>query len=131
MTASGQLGFSNTGVITQYGQGAVIDVDVKVTAFHGGKFEFRVQNVGGAADPDGAAWQALPKLPVVSFAPACVGCAAEACAPTGSADGTCAQIPLTHPGGDCGYKCSDPYRVRVRLPADLTCEHCVLQVKSE
>jgi hypothetical protein len=127
VTGSGPLSFANTGILTKYPKGALIEVKVQVTAYHGGKFEFRVQDIGDKTDPDGAKWSNLDPLPVVSFSPVCQGCAVESCAPTTAKEGTCAQIPLSHPGGDCAYDCNEPYSIQVRLPPDLVCEHCVLQ----
>ena len=112
-----------------YGKGALIEIKVQVTAYHGGKFEFKVQKLDntGSLDPTEDAWSVLDPLAVASFSPACAGCSPESCTPTATEDGTCVQIPLTHPGGDCGYNCNEPYSIKLRLPSDLTCDHCVLQ----
>ena len=124
------LSFGNTGIKTTYNAGEIIDIEIKVTAYHGGKFEFRIQDVGSANDPDGSKWPSIAPLPVVSFTPVCSGCPVEPCSPynggrklrglqQSGGGGTCAQIPLKSNGG--------MHTIKVRLPDDLSCEHCVLQ----
>jgi len=124
----GTLGFGNTKVITQYSKGQTIDDDIDVTAYHGGKFVFKIQDVGANNDPNGALWENLTPLAVESYSPDCGSACPvkEPCAPahqggTGAAVGTCAQIPLTK--GDHNGK----YNIKLQLPSDMACEHCVLQ----
>jgi len=117
VTGNGGLSFASTGYKTSYAKGATIDVEIDVTAYHGGKFEFKLQDVGSNPDPSAGAWSA--PLTVNSFSPTC----GSACAVTEPcvAAKTCAQIPLTK-GSHSGK-----YRIAVQLPADVQCEHCVLQ----
>lgn len=123
VTGGSGLSFGNTGVITSYSKGSIIDVEVDITAYHGGKFEFRVQDVGSSNDPDGSEWATITPLPVLSMSPECgTACPVkEPCAPGSNGAGTCAQIPLTK-GDHNGH-----YNIRVQLPSDLQCEHCVMQ----
>jgi len=119
VTGSGARSFATTGIKTSYGKGQIVDVEVDVTAYHGGKFEFRLQDVGNNVDPDGSKWETVEPLNVLSFTPEC-GSACIATEPCVAA-GTCAQIPLTK--GDH----SGNYKIRVQLPADTECDHCVMQ----
>jgi hypothetical protein len=118
---NGGLSFENTKYITQYSQGEVIDVTVKTSAYHGGRFEFRIQDVGSDMDPDGTLWKDLPLLTVESFSPACTfqGCRDEPCV----AAKTCANIPL----GGYGSGEGNDMKIKVRLPTFTVCEHCVMQ----
>jgi hypothetical protein len=97
---SGQLGFANTGYLTTLVAGQDVEFNVKMTAYHGGRFEFRLQDLGTTAnaDPDGSKWSTLPLLRVNSFSPPCDNkefCGVEPCI----AEKTCAQIPML-PYGD-------------------------------
>lgn len=116
------LGFANTGVIAAtYTEAEVVRMTVEVGTYHGGIFEFRIQDVGSNADPDGSLWDSLPLLTVESFSPVCDDpsvCGAEPCLLTK----TCAQVPL-NPYGEHNYHVD----MDVRLPDNLQCTHCVLQ----
>ena len=59
--------FATTRVKTTYNAGDVIDVTTKIAAYHGGKFEFRIQDMGTNSDPDVSLWKTIPPLQVVSF----------------------------------------------------------------
>jgi hypothetical protein len=205
-TAAGKTVTPYNGLKTTYTAGSIIDIKARITAHHGGKFEFRLQDVGSNVNPDGSKWNSITPLQVLSFSPhevdtthnrlQCPGCkASEPCAPHAtssvsakdsvwgggsnkrddsnskfswenmvwgssrdskpssgftlnsvfggnrklrqssqprhlqsrrllqgsSAAGTCAQIPL---GGSTAVP---EYTIRVQLPGDVTCEHCVMQ----
>jgi len=101
---------------------------VTIGTFHGGMFEFRIQDVGDNADPNGALWDELPLLTVESFSPVCdkyvdqghtTGCGRENCLQ----DKTCANVPLQPYGAFESYS----QDLIVKLPNDLSCKHCVLQ----
>ena len=97
-------------------------MEVVISTYHGGRFQFRIQDVGVNNDPDGSLWQTLDPLTVESYSPVCddpsQGCAADPCL----AQKTCMYIPL-QPYGDHNYF----YTMHVKLPDQLTCTHCVLQ----
>eukprot|EP00596_Hydrurales_sp_CCMP1899_P005656 CAMPEP_0119034976 /NCGR_PEP_ID=MMETSP1177-20130426/1970_1 /TAXON_ID=2985 /ORGANISM="Ochromonas sp, Strain CCMP1899" /LENGTH=406 /DNA_ID=CAMNT_0006992823 /DNA_START=132 /DNA_END=1349 /DNA_ORIENTATION=- len=117
----GGLSYENTKYITQYSQNELIEAKIKVTAMHGGRYEFRIQDVGSAMDPDGSLWKDLPPLTVESFTPPCngAGCRDEPCV----VEKTCANIPL----GAYGTGTGKEMRMMVQLPSNLVCEHCVMQ----
>lgn len=125
---TGKLGYANTGYKTTYIQGELIPMTVTIGTFHGGIFEFRIQDVGGNADPDGSLWDSLPLLKVESFSPPCdkyvdeghtTGCGKETCVQ----GKTCAVVPLQPYGPFDAYK----QDMMVKLPDNLSCKHCVLQ----
>jgi hypothetical protein len=117
----GGLSYENTKYINHYSQNELIEAKIKVTAMHGGRYEFRIQDVGIAMDPDGSLWKDLPPLYVESFTPACngAGCRDEPCV----AEKTCANIPL----GAYETGTGTEMKMMVQLPSNLVCEHCVLQ----
>jgi hypothetical protein len=81
------LSYKNTKYITQYSQKELIEAKIKVTVMHGGRYEYEIQNVGSAMDPDGSLWKDLPPLIVESFTP---GCRDEPCV----VEKICANIPF-------------------------------------
>jgi len=118
---SGSLGFANTGYIETYSQGQTVPISIEIGTYHGGIFQFRIQDVGSNDDPDGTLWETLPVLTVESFQPTCddvAQCGIEPCV----ADKTCASIPLNAYGEHNFH-----HTMMVKLPDDLRCEHCVLQ----
>lgn len=125
---SGKLGYANTGYKTTYTQGELVPMTVTVGTYHGGIFQFRIQDVLDNADPDGSIWDSLPLLKVESFSPQCdkyvdeghtTGCGRETCVQ----EKTCAAVPLQPYGPFEAYK----QDMMVQLPKDLSCKHCVLQ----
>lgn len=110
------------GVYTTYTRGQVVPMEVQVPVYHGGRFQFRIQDVGANADPDGSLWETLEPLIVESFSPLCDdpshGCGPDPCLQ----EHNCALIPLEKYGEH-----NEKYVINVKLPDDLTCEHCVLQ----
>jgi len=118
---NGALAYSSTGIKTTVTAGEVVDMEIKVAAYHGGRFEFRIQDVGASSDPDGSQWMSRPLLTVDSFSPICdnpVYCGVESCVATK----TCAQLPMSSYGVHNGL-----YNIKVKIPNDLECNHCVLQ----
>ena len=118
------LGFANTGIIADtYTAGQIIRSEVEIGTYHGGIFEFRLQNVGSLDDPVGMLWDFLTPLTVEWFSPTCsdnpTACGPEPCLITK----TCAQIPLNPYGGGHNYHVD----MDVKLPDGFTCDHCVLQ----
>jgi hypothetical protein len=124
VVGNGALAFASTGIKTGiYTAGQLVDMNVKVLAYHGGRFEFRLQDVGNQADPDGSLWASTPLLTVESFSPPCddpTYCGVEPCIATKS----CAQIPMNAYAGHNG-----DYSIQVKLPDNVQCTHCVLQWK--
>lgn len=117
----GALSFRSTGIKTTYTAGQVIDMEVKMTAYHGGRFDFKLQDVGNLDDPVGSLWESSTLLTVESFSPPCDNpsyCGIEPCIATKS----CAQIPMAPYTGHNGI-----YSIQVKLPDDIQCTHCVLQ----
>jgi hypothetical protein len=119
----GLLGFANTGYLTTLIAGQDVEFNVKITTYHGGRFEFRLQDLGTTAnaDPDGSKWSTLPLLRVNSFSPACDNpslCGVEPCV----AEKTCAQIPML-PYGDHNGE----YKIMVNIPANAATDHAVVQ----
>jgi len=142
---------------TTYQAGEVIEVDATITAHHGGKLEFRVQDVGNKDDPDGSLWSSIAPLKVLSFSSSVLDAATnrykcsfcsqgpEPCAPMGpgleralrgvsaasetvlSRAGTCAQVPLGGQHPPHAHPWTHTYTIQVKLPDDLHCEHCVMQ----
>jgi hypothetical protein len=112
----GALGFANTGYTTTLLAGQLVEFNIIVTAYHGGRFEFRLQNVGaGTADPVGSQWSAQPLLTVESFSPTCddpTYCGVELCV----AAKTCSQVPLMPYGSHNG-----DYRMMVKVIDDARC----------
>ena len=118
---SGDLSYEKWGYKTTYTSGQEVTATVMVTAFHGGIFQFRIQDVGSQNDPNGALWKTSQLLQVNSYSPVCgSGCAYVE---PGLASKTCAQVPLVAPNiPNVGN-----YTIRFQLPAGLTCKHCVIQ----
>ena len=117
----GGLGFSHTGIKTIFTAGEIVDMEVIITAYHGGRFEYRIQDAGNSPDPIGSLWDSMELLTVESFSPLCDNpefCGAEPC----TEEKTCAQIPLRPYGTHDGN-----YIIKVKIPEELSCNHCVLQ----
>jgi hypothetical protein len=53
--------------------GDIIDITIEVTAYHGGLFQFKIQDVDGD-DPDGNLWKDVPALIIISYLPRCDNC---------------------------------------------------------
>lgn len=124
MFGDGPYAFAQTGYYTEYNKGSLVPMKVKIGTFHGGIFEFRIQDIGSNSDPIGSTWQSLPVLTVESFSPVCDNtdlliCPYESCVD----ERTCAQVPLQPYGDYLNYE----QDINVRLPENLECDHCVLQ----
>lgn len=115
------LGYGNTGYKTTYTAGDLVEMKVEISTYHGGMVEFRLMDVGSNIDPDGSLWESQPRLKVESFSPACDD--SSQCSPEPCLDEKeCAPIPLNIYGNHNGV-----LKAMVRIPSDVTCEHCVLQ----
>jgi len=88
-----------------YTKGSTMEIEVQITAYHGGRLQFRVQDTNGSDDPIGSTWDTLPPLRVVSQSPAAptaeeIKMMVEAGRTTGleqcaqGNDKTCAQLPV-------------------------------------
>jgi hypothetical protein len=118
----GRLGFANTGYMTTVNAGELVEFTVTMSTWHGGRFEYRLQDLGTTAnaDPDGSEWDSMPLLRVESFYPPCDSpsdCGVEPCV----AEKTCAQIPMQPYGIHTG-----DYTMMVKIP-DYATEHAVIQ----
>jgi len=122
VTANQPLSYEKTKVITQYEKGSIIDIWIDITAYHGGIFQFKIQSIGNENDPNGNQWDSLTPLKVIGYQPVCTTCKKiETCIPRLGKSGTCVQIPLFK-GDHTGR-----YKISLKLPNDLVCDHCVLQ----
>jgi hypothetical protein len=70
---SGKWSFERTGIMNPaFTKGSKISADFQISAYHGGRLEFRIMDIGSASDPTGSKWSTAPLLQVPSQpAPAC------------------------------------------------------------